>query len=62
MDDSISQTLMPQATKFDDRLSVIKAKDKDVAWYPYRSMADVQHLCKILPAEIIESLATAKLN
>lgn len=62
MDDSISKALMLQAEKFDDKLSAIKAKDKEVAWYPYRSMANVKHLRKILPAEIIGRLAAGNLD
>lgn len=52
-----SQKLMQQATDFEEKLSTIKKGNRDVNWYPYRSMSNVPHLCHILPADIIEQLA-----
>jgi tRNA (mo5U34)-methyltransferase len=62
MNNSISQKLKIQATEFDNRLSALKSENSGVNWYPYQSMSNIGHLCRILPAEIIERLVSGRLD
>jgi tRNA (mo5U34)-methyltransferase len=55
-------TLDTHAAEFSDRLATIRAADESVAWYPYGSMSNVQHLEGILPADVFEQLDAGTLN
>lgn len=59
---SSCERLMLLATEFNGKLLLIKGENKDLNWYPYGSMGNVQHLCQILPIEIIERLVAGDLD
>lgn len=62
MDDASNERLIQQATEFDSRLSAIKSENRNLNWYPYHSMTNIQHLCYVLPDGIIGQLVAGSLD
>lgn len=48
--------LNEQAAEFAKRLGAIKSARTDVKWYPYDSIANIGHLTRLLPADLLDSL------
>lgn len=62
MNDSNIKQLKLLAAEFDTKLSTVKSQNRNVDWYPYHSMSNVDRLCQILPAEIIGQIVAGDLN
>lgn len=58
----LDQVLWQLASAFDEKLVRTKAENGSVQWYPYRSMANIQHLTQILPETIKSRLSAGDLD